>query len=122
MRDVISNPYFQLFFGTVVGFAGSVVANRMFFGKMEKKQAQRAAQRAYNKLMHRLVHTSITDISNPLEILPVEIADRVEDLRFALEDVNRRFDHATLVQQAIVQAVELRKQQEALHAAKDGSR
>ena len=112
MRNLISNPYFQLLFGSLVGFAGSVAANLLFYGKMEKQRAAREANRAYNKLTSRLVQTTISDISNPLQMLPLEIADRVEDLRYALEDVNPKFDYLELVNKAILQAAELRKKQE----------
>jgi hypothetical protein len=44
----------------------------------------------------------------------VDISDRIEDLRFTLRDVNPEFSLQTLVQQAIRQSAELRKQQEAL--------
>lgn len=98
--------------GAVLSFGGSVVANLMFYGKIEKSRAKKETQRAYNKLMNRLVHTTISDINHPLHLLPVEIADRVEDLRYALADVNEKFDLVALVQKAIGQAVDLRKQQE----------
>jgi len=115
MRDLVSNPYFQIALGTLISFGGSVVANLWFYGKVEKKRAARETQRAYNKLMNRLVQTNISDITNPLHILPVDIADRVEDLRYTLEDVNRDFNNQALVQNAIQQAAELRKKQEELH-------
>jgi hypothetical protein len=115
MCDLVSNPYFQVALGSFISFGGSVVANFLFYGKVEKKRAARETQRAYNKLMNRLVQTNISDITNPLHILPVDIADRVEDLRYTLEDVNRDFNTQTLVQKAIEQAAELRKKQEELH-------
>jgi len=121
MRCFISNPYFQLLFGSLVGFAGSVVANLMFYGKVEKKRAARESQRAYNKLMNRLVHTTISDINHPLHLLPLEISDRVEDLRFALEDVNPKFEYVALVQKAIVQAADLRKKQQQQHRQQGSS-
>jgi hypothetical protein len=40
------------------------------------------------------------------------MADRVDDLKFALADVNPAFDYVALVHKAIAQAVELRRQQE----------
>jgi hypothetical protein len=107
----ISSPLFQLIAGAVISFAGSVVANLLFYGKMEKTRARRETERAYNKLTTRLLHTTISDINHPLHLLPVDIADRVEDLRFALADVNPAFDHQSLVQKAIQQAADLRKQQ-----------
>jgi hypothetical protein len=107
----ISSPLFQLIAGAVISFIGSVVANVLFYGKMEKKRARREAERAYNKLTTRLLHTTISDLNHPLHLLPVDIADRVEDLRFALADVNRAFDHLSLVQKAIQQAADLRKKQ-----------
>lgn len=113
MRDFISNPFFQLVTGALISFAGSIVANLLFYGKMEKSRARREAERAYNKLATRLVHTTISDINHPLHLLPVDIADRVEDLRFAVADVNPAFQYLPLVQKAIQQAGELRKQQEA---------
>ena len=91
MRDFVSSPFFQLVAGALVSFAGSIVANLFFYGKMEKSRARREAERAYNKLTTRLVHTTISDINHPLHLLPVDIADRVEDLRFALADVNPAF-------------------------------
>jgi hypothetical protein len=112
MTGFVSNPYFQLLFGSLVGFAASVVANLLFYGKMEKKRAVRESQRAYNRLMNRLVHTTISDINHPLHLLPLEISDRVEDLKFALEDVNPKFDYVQLVQNAIQQAAELRQKQQ----------
>ena len=107
----ISSPLFQLIAGAVISFAGSVVANLLFYGKMEKARARREAERAYNKLTTRFLHTTISDISHPLHLLPVDIADRVEDLRFALADVNPAFDHVSLVRKAIQQAVDLRQKQ-----------
>lgn len=98
--------------GAVLSFGGSVVANRMFYGKIEKSRAEREAQRAYNKLTNRLVDTAISDINHPLYLLPLEISDRVEDLRYALADVNKQFDLDALVHKAIEQATELRKQQQ----------
>ena len=112
MREVVSNPYFQVLFGATVSFAGSVVANLLFYGKVEKSRASREAEREYNKLTTRLVHTTISDINHPLHLLPVEIADRVEDLRFALADVNPAYQYMPLVQKAIEQAAQLRRQQE----------
>jgi hypothetical protein len=109
---IITNPYFQLLFGAAVGFAGSVVANYLFFGKVEKKRAQRESERAYNRLVSRLLHTSISDISHPLHLLPLKVSDRIEDLRFALADVDPRFDHVTLVKKAIEQAADLRSKQQ----------
>ncbi len=113
MKDFISNPIFLLVAGALISFAGSIVANLLFYGKMEKSRARREAERTYNKLTTRLVHTTISDINHPLHLLPVDIADRVEDLRFALADVNPSFQYLPLVQKAIQQAAELRKQQEA---------
>jgi hypothetical protein len=121
MRWLVSNPYFQLLFGSLVGFAGSVVANLLFYGRVEKKRAAREAQRAYNKLMTRLVHTSISDIHHPLHLLPLEISDRVEDLRFALEDVNPKFEYVALVQKAILQSADLRKKQQEQFGRQDSS-
>lgn len=111
MREIVTNPYLQLLFGANVGFAGSVVANLLFFGRVERKRATREAQRAYNKLVNRLIHTTISDINNSVHLLPVEVLDRVEDLNFALQDVNREFEHMPLVQKAIEQATELRRRQ-----------
>jgi hypothetical protein len=121
MKSLVSSPYFQLLFGTLIGFAGSVVANYLFFGRMEKKRAAREAQRAYNKLMNRLVHTTISDITHALHLLPLEISDRVEDLKYALQDVNPKFDHVKLVQKAILQAADLRKNQQGQHGQQDSS-
>jgi hypothetical protein len=112
MHNLVSNPYFQLLWGTLIGFAGSVAANRMYFGKIEKGRAERETQRAYNKLVNRFVRTTISDASDPLHLLPLDVSDRVEDLRFALADVNRQFDCTRLVQEAIQQAAALRRQQE----------
>jgi hypothetical protein len=78
-----------------------------------KKRAQREAARAYNRLTDRLLFTTISDINHPLHLLPLEIADRVEDLKFALADVNPAFDYVALVQKAIEQSAALRRQQEA---------
>jgi hypothetical protein len=108
---LISNPIFQLVFGAAISFVGSVVANRFFYGKVEKSRAEREAKRAYNKLMNTLMHTTITDLNHPLHLLPLEIADRMEDLRFALADVNPKFDYLKQVQAAMEQAADLRKQQ-----------
>lgn len=115
MRDFISNPYFQILFGAAVSFAGSVVANHLYLGKVAKKRAQREAERAYSKLTNRLMFTSISDINHPLHLLPLEIADRVDDLKFAVADVNPAFDYVALVQKAIEQSMALRRQQEATH-------
>ncbi len=122
MRCLVSNSYFQLLIGTLVGFAGSIVANLMFYGKVEKRRAEREAKRAYNKLMTRLVHTTISDITHPLHLLPLEISDRVEDLRFALQDVNPKFRYIELVQKAILQAADLRKNQQEQHGRQDSSK
>jgi hypothetical protein len=108
---LISNPIFQLVAGAVISFVGSVVANYLFYGKVEKSRAKREAQRAYNKLTTRLIHTTISDINPPLNLLPVDIADRVDDLKYAVADVNPKFDHMVQVNAAINQAAALRKQQ-----------
>ncbi len=113
MRGFISNLFFQLVAGALISLIGSIVANLLFYGKMEKSRARREAERAYNKLTTRLLHTTISDINHPLHLLPVDIADRVEDLRFAVADVNPAFQYLPLVQKAIQQAAELWKQQEA---------
>jgi hypothetical protein len=118
MCDLVSSPYFQIGVGAVVSFAGSVVANYLFYGKVAKKRAARESQRAYNKLMNRLVRTTITDISDPLHIMPTDIADRIEDLRYTLRDVNDKFELNTLVGQAIQQAANLRKNQQEQHGNK----
>jgi hypothetical protein len=87
----------------------------MVFGRVEKKRAKRETLRAYKKLLNRLVQVSITDIQNPLHVMPVDISDRIEDLRFTLRDVNPEFSLQALVQQAIHQSAELRKKQETFH-------
>jgi hypothetical protein len=117
VRDIISNPYFQIIFGAAISFVGSVVANHLYLGKVAKKRAQREAERAYSKLTNRLMFTTITDINHPLHLLPLEIADRVDDLKFALGDVNPAFDYVALVHKAIEQAIELRRQQEVKYKA-----
>jgi hypothetical protein len=114
MNGLVANPYFQLAVGAIVSLGGSFLANLYFFGKVEKKRAKLETWRAYNKLLNRLVQTSITDIHNPLHVFPVDISDRIEDLKFTLRDVNPEFSLQTLVQQAIRQSAELRKKQEAL--------
>ncbi len=114
MRELFSNPYFQVFFGAAISLVGSFWANHWYHGKIEKSRARREAGRAYNKLTTRLLHTTISDINHPLHLLPVEIADRIEDLKFALADVNPKFEIMPLVQKAIEQSVQLRKQQEKL--------
>ena len=111
--SVISNPAFQLIAGALISFGGSVVANYLFFGKVAKSRAAKETKRAYNKLMNRLVVSTISDINPPLHILPTDIADRIEDLKFTLTDVNPEFEGQRLVNKAIEQAVELRKQQQA---------
>jgi hypothetical protein len=112
MLRLISNPFFQLVTGAVISFGGSVVANYLFYGRMEKSRAEREVKRAYNRLTTRLIHTTITDLDHPLHLLPVEIADRMEDLKFALEDFNPKFDYMKQAQGAINQAVDLRKKQQ----------
>jgi hypothetical protein len=111
MSTLASNPYFQIAVGAVLSLVGSFWANYCFHGRVEKRRAEREAKRAYNKLVTRLVHTTISDINHPLHLLPVEVSDRVEDLRFALRDVNPRFDYLELVKKAILQSADLRKQQ-----------
>jgi hypothetical protein len=115
VRDIISNPYFQVIFGAAVSFAGSVVANHLYLGKVAKSRAHREADRAYSRLTNRLMFTTISDINHPLHLLPLEIADRVDDLKFAVADVNPAFDYVALVHKAIEQSVALRRQQEATH-------
>jgi hypothetical protein len=115
MWKLASNPYFQITVGAVLSLVGSFLANYWFHGKVEQRRAEREAKRAYNKLMTRLVHTTISDITNPMHLLPVEVSDRVEDLRFALQDVEPKFDYLELVRKAILQAADLRKQQEDKH-------
>jgi hypothetical protein len=112
MWRFLSSPLFQLVAGAAISFGGSVYANRLFYGKVEKSRAEREAKRAYNKLTSRLIHTTITDLNHPLHILPVEISDRMEDLRYAIADVNPKFDYLVQVRAAIEQAVALRKQQQ----------
>jgi hypothetical protein len=111
-RFFSSNPLFLMLLGAVISFGGSLYANHRYFGKMEKSRAAREATRAYNKLTSRLIHTTITDLSNPLHVLPIEISDRIEDLRYALTDVNPKFDYMKQANAAIEQAVTLRKQQQ----------
>jgi len=115
VRTLLVNPYFQVLWGTFTSLAISLLANWWFFGKMEKKRAARETQRAYNKLMNRLVHTSIADIRHPLHLMPIDISDRIEDLRFTLWDVNPQFDLQMLVQKAIRQSADLRKKREELY-------
>jgi hypothetical protein len=122
MRNLLVNPYFQILWGTFTSLAISFVANWWFFGKVEKERAARETQRAYNKLMNRLVHTSIADIAHPLHLMPIDISDRIEDLKFTLRDVNPRFNLQTLVQQAIRQAADLRKEQEERYVRQDPTR
>jgi len=112
MFALASNSYFQIAVGAVLSLVGSFWANYWFHGRVEKRRAEREAKRAYNNLMNRLVHTTIADINHPLHLMPVEISDRIEDLKFALHDVNPKFDHIGLVKQAILQAADVRKQQE----------
>ncbi len=112
MFALASNSYFQIAVGAVLSLVGSFLANYWFHGRVEKRRAEREAKRAYNNLMNRLVHTTIADINHPLHLMPVEISDRIEDLVFALHDVNPKFEHIELVKQAILQAADLRKQQE----------
>jgi hypothetical protein len=87
---------------------------------MEKSRARREVTRAYNKLTTRFVNTTISDTNHPLHFLPVDIADRMEDLRFALADVNPALDHISLVQKAIKQAADLRKKQGEKYPAANG--
>jgi hypothetical protein len=115
MNSLVANPYFQIALGALVSLGGSLLANLWFFGRVETKRAKRETWRAYNKLLNRLVQTSITDIQNPLHVMPVDISDRIEDLRFTLRDVNPEFNLQALVQQAIHQSAELRKKQEEVH-------
>jgi hypothetical protein len=112
MSALVSNSYFQLFFGALVSLVGSFWANHWYHGKIEKKRATRESQRAYNKLVTRLLHTNIEDITDPLRRMPVEIADRIEDLKYAMHDVNPQFDHLAMVKQAILQSADQRKQLE----------
>ena len=112
LRWLISDPIFTFIAGSVISILASFWANYAFFGKMEKSRAAREAGRAYNKLTSRLIHTTITDVNPPLHVLPVEISDRIEDLRFAIADVNPKFDYLVLANKAIKQAAELRKQQQ----------
>ena len=121
MTNLLTSPYFQILWGTFISLATSFAANWWFFGKVESKRADRETQRAYNKLTNRLVHTSISDIGHPLHLMPIDIADRVEDLRFTLRDVNSQFDLQALVQQAILQAADLRKKQEEEQKTKQGA-
>jgi|SRR5271163_2439213 len=121
MNTLVANPYFQIAVGAVVSLGGSFLANLWFFGKTEKKRAKRETLRAYKKLLNRLVQTSITDIQNPLHVMPVDISDRIEDLRFTLRDVNPEFSLQALVQQAIHQSAELRKKQDALYRSEPRS-
>jgi hypothetical protein len=104
-------PYFQIVWGTLTSLGASFAADWWFFGKVEKKRAAQETWRAYNKLMNRLVHTSITDIGHPLHLMPIDISDRIEDLRFTLRYVNPQFSLKALVEQAIQQSADLRKKQ-----------
>ena len=118
MRSFLTNPYFEILWGTFISIATSFVANWWFFGKVERKRAARETLRAYNKLVNRLVHTGISDITHPLHLMPIDISDRIEDLRFTLQDVNPRFDLQALVRQAIRQAADLRKKQQEVYGPK----
>jgi hypothetical protein len=112
MSALANNPYFQIGVGAILSLVGSFWANYWFHGRVERRRAEREAKRAYNNLMNRLVHTSIADINHPVHLMPLEISDRIEDLRFSLHDVNPKFDYLELVSKAILQAADLRKQQE----------
>jgi hypothetical protein len=108
----LSNQIFQFVAGATISFGGSVVANYLFYGRVQKSRAEREAKRAYNKLMNVLMHTTITDLNHPLHLLPLEIANCMEDLRFAVADYNPKFDYQIQVEAAIKQAAALRKQQQ----------
>jgi hypothetical protein len=77
-----------------------------------RSQDTNRAGREYASHSAAAGHDSIADINHPLHLMPVETSDRIEDLKFALHDVNLKFDHIELVKQAILQAADLRKQQE----------
>jgi hypothetical protein len=101
--SLLSNPILQILIGAIVSFGGSVCANYIFINRRAKDIE---VQRAYNRLVDYIVR--IDTPLDPTGLLPLPIAERCDDLRFALRLKNKAFDPKALVQEAIQQAVELR--------------
>lgn len=92
---ILTNPIFQIVLGSVISFLTSLLANYVF---IERRLKVLRVQTAYSKLVDLLVRLKALPDSG--EMLPLEIADRVTDLRLALTLHNEHFDEQELVQRA----------------------
>ena len=101
----LSNPIVQIVIGAVVSFLGSVWANYLFINKRAKDIE---VQRAYNRLVDYIVR--LDSVPDPNGLLPLPIAERCDDLRFALRLKNEKFSAETLIEKAIQQAADTRKE------------
>ena len=100
----LSNPIVQIFIGAVISFAGSVYANYLF---INKRARDLEVQRAYNRLDYLV---RLEEMPDPKGLLPLPIAERCDDLRFALSLKNEKFNAPNTIQKAIEQAADIRKQ------------
>jgi len=101
----LSNPIIQIIIGAAVSFLGSVWANYLF---MNKRAKDIEVQRAYNRLVDYIVRLDV--LPDPNGFLPLPIAERCDDLRFALRLKSEKFDTTALINKAIEQAAEVRKE------------
>ena len=101
---ILTNPIFQMVLGSVISFLTSLLANYVF---IERRLKALMVQAAYDKLVDLLVR--LKTLPDAREMLPLEIADRVTDLRLALTLHNEHFDEQQLVERAINQAAEVRR-------------
>jgi hypothetical protein len=99
-----------LLLGAVISFAGSLFANYLFIGR---PRMALEVQRAYSKLVAKLVR--LDSVPSNLDLLPLDISDRVTDLHIALREYNEEFKFDKLVTTAIKQAAERRKEWDEKH-------
>jgi hypothetical protein len=100
----LNNPLVQIVLGAIISFAGSVYANYLFINKRAKDYE---AQKAFNRLVDAMVRLD-TPI-DPHGLLPLAIADRADDFRFALRMKNPKYDTELFVQKAVEQSAEIRR-------------
>jgi hypothetical protein len=105
MMCFLTNPIVQIMIGATISFAGSVYANYLF---VDKRLKNIEVQKAYNRLVDAVVR--LEKPPDPTGLLPLELADRADDLRFALRLKNEKFHAEVLIQKAIKQAADILKQ------------
>ena len=104
---LLNNSIFQIVLGAIVSFAGSVWANYLF---MNKKAKDYEAGRAYNRFVDAVVR--LETVPDPAGLLPLELADRAGDLRYAIRYKNPKLNPEPIIQNGIKQAATIRKEME----------